>query len=119
MEGTVKWYNFKKGYGFIQGEDGNDYFVHFTAIPKGTSLRENDKVSFEPAENEKGKQATNLQLLTKASDRDDVPKEESAEKVAPAEGAEDEETLEEGESEADVQEDAEEVAEDAEEDKKE
>ena len=109
MEGTVKWYNFKKGYGFIQGEDGEDYFVHFTAVPKGVSLRENDKVSFEPAENEKGKQASNVQLLEKGSERADVP----AKEEAPAEEAAEEATLEEGETEADAQEDAQEVAEDA------
>ncbi len=33
MKGIVKWYNIRKGYGFIQGEDGNDVFVHKTAIP--------------------------------------------------------------------------------------
>jgi CspA family cold shock protein len=115
MEGTVKWYNFKKGYGFIEGEDGEDYFVHFTAVPKGVSLRENDKVSFEPTENEKGKQASNVQLLEKGSERADIPKKEEA----PANNAaEKESTLEENETEADAQEDAEEVAEEAEDEEK-
>ena len=35
MEGTVKWYNSRKGYGFIQGEDGKDVFVHRTSVPMG------------------------------------------------------------------------------------
>ena len=60
MEGTVKWFNLKKYYGFISGEDGQDYFVHFSALPKDTILKENYKVSFEPAQSERGMQATNV-----------------------------------------------------------
>jgi len=60
MKGEVKWYNMKKGYGFIKGEDEEDYFVHFSALPKETMLREGQKVSFEPAETERGKQAQNV-----------------------------------------------------------
>ena len=63
MEGTVKWFNSRKGFGFIQGEDGQDYFVHHSALPQGTFLKENDKVSFEAAETDRGKQAKNVQLL--------------------------------------------------------
>ena len=78
MEGTVKWYNFKKGYGFVEGEDGTDYFVHYSALDQGTFLRENDKVEFEPADSEKGKQAQNVKLIQKGSDRTDLPPEEEA-----------------------------------------
>ena len=37
MKGTIKWYNARKGYGFIDGEDGKDVFVHQSAVPTGTS----------------------------------------------------------------------------------
>ncbi len=63
MEGTVKWFNSRKGFGFIQGEDGQDYFVHHSALPQGAFLKENDKVSFEATETDRGKQAKNVQLL--------------------------------------------------------
>tara|TARA_Y100000310_G_scaffold343359_1_gene450591 strand:+ start:185 stop:448 length:264 start_codon:yes stop_codon:yes gene_type:complete len=68
MEGKVKWYNRKKGYGFIEGEDGEEYFVHYTSLDKDTFIRDNDRVSFEPGESDKGKQANNVVLLQKGSE---------------------------------------------------
>ena len=65
-KGTVKWFNDKKGYGFITPEDGSeDCFVHFSAI-KGEgfkSLQEGDKVEFEITQGEKGRQAGNVVRL--------------------------------------------------------
>ena len=66
MEGTVKWFNRKKGFGFIQGEDGKDYFVHNTALPQDVILNENDAVTFEPVETDRGKQAQNVVLKEQA-----------------------------------------------------
>ncbi len=63
MEGTIKWFNGQKGFGFINGEDGKDYFVHFSAIPQDVRLNEGDKVTFDVVETEKGVQAQNVQLV--------------------------------------------------------
>ncbi len=60
MKGTVKWYNYRKGYGFIQGEDGREVFVHRTALPMGTDIDENDQVEYEIEKSERGPKATNV-----------------------------------------------------------
>jgi CspA family cold shock protein len=64
-KGVVKWFSEKKGYGFITQEDGNDVFVHYSAI--GTegfkTLREGDEVEFEISQGEKGLQATNVTVV--------------------------------------------------------
>ncbi|MAG39219.1 cold-shock protein [Candidatus Woesearchaeota archaeon] len=62
MNGKVKWFNERKGFGFIEGEDGEDYFVHQTALPDGVRLREEDNVSFEVKDTDRGKQAQNVKV---------------------------------------------------------
>ena len=59
MTGTVKWFNAEKGFGFIQREDGEDVFVHFTAIQgEGfKSLDEGQKVTFDITKGPRGAQA--------------------------------------------------------------
>ena len=61
--GTVKWFSNEKGYGFIAQPDGDDVFVHFSAIQgEGyKSLQEGQEVEFEVVEGPKGKQAANVQ----------------------------------------------------------
>ena len=63
--GTVKWFNAEKGYGFISQESGDDLFVHFSAIQgKGfKTLEEGQSVSFEIEEGPRGKQASNVTKL--------------------------------------------------------
>jgi len=64
MKGTVKWYNSRKGYGFITGEEGKDVFVHKSAIPEEIGyLNEGDKVEYEVEESERGQNAKNIKKL--------------------------------------------------------
>lgn len=65
MTGTVKWFNAKKGFGFISSDEGNDVFVHFSALSmEGFKvLDEGDKVEFEVVDGEKGPQAANVTKL--------------------------------------------------------
>lgn len=64
-EGTVKWFNESKGFGFIQQDEGNDVFVHYSAIQGNgfKTLNEGDRVSFEVVEGQKGPAAQNVVTL--------------------------------------------------------
>ncbi len=61
-QGVVKWFNDAKGYGFITQEDGQDVFVHYSAIQGSgfRSLAEGDRVEFEVTQGPKGLQAANV-----------------------------------------------------------
>ena len=61
-QGTVKWFNADKGFGFITGEDGNDVFAHFSAIQSDgfKTLDEGQAVTFDTEEGPRGLQATNI-----------------------------------------------------------
>ncbi|MEK0312872.1 cold shock domain-containing protein [Cohnella sp. 56] len=65
MRGTVKWFNAEKGYGFISVEDGNDVFVHFSAIQGDgfKTLDEGQAVEFDITDGNRGPQASNVVKL--------------------------------------------------------
>ncbi len=65
LEGTVKWFNESKGFGFIESEEGNDVFVHYSAIQGSgfKTLAEGDKVKFEIVDGPKGPAAANVEKV--------------------------------------------------------
>lgn len=65
INGTVKWFNDEKGFGFIEQQDGPDVFVHFSAINGSgrRSLQDGQSVSFEITDGQKGPQAANVNPL--------------------------------------------------------
>lgn len=65
MNGTVKWFNSEKGFGFITGEDGTDVFAHFSQIKSEgyKSLQEGQEVSYDVVKGPKGPQAENIKNI--------------------------------------------------------
>ncbi|MFD5262921.1 cold shock protein CspC [Bacillus wiedmannii] len=65
MQGRVKWFNSEKGFGFIEREDGDDVFVHFSAIQQDgyKSLEEGQQVEFDIVDGARGPQAANVVKL--------------------------------------------------------
>jgi CspA family cold shock protein len=60
MKGKVKFFDAGKGYGFIAGDDGKEYFVHSTGLVQGVSITKEDTVTFEVEQGEKGPKATKV-----------------------------------------------------------
>lgn len=71
MNGKIKWYRTEKGYGFIVGEDGKDYFVHHSALPEDmedTREEDNQKVTFDLKKTERGPQAVDIKFEESSSE---------------------------------------------------
>jgi cold shock protein len=64
-EGTVKWFNERKGFGVIENEEGGELFVHFSAIQGDgfKTLNEGQRVSFDVAQGKRGQEATNVRAI--------------------------------------------------------
>ena len=60
MKGTVKFFNESKGFGFVSGEDGKEFFVHQSALDEGVTLDENDSVTFDVEDGDRGPKAVNV-----------------------------------------------------------
>ena len=73
MKGSCKWFDSRKGYGFLTTEEGNEIFVHFSAIVAEENefkvLYEGDSVEFDVVEGDKGPQANNVKVLERAPRR--------------------------------------------------
>ena len=62
-KGKVKFYNWKKGFGFVTTDAGEDYFLHRSGIPQGVRIFQDDVVEFDIIDGPKGKNATNIKVL--------------------------------------------------------
>ncbi len=62
MKGKVKFFNGQKGFGFIAGEDGKEFFVHSTGLNEGVEINEDDSVIFDVEEGDRGPKAVNVKL---------------------------------------------------------
>lgn len=65
MNGTVKWFNDTKGFGFLQADNGEEVFVHFSAIKSDgfRSLKDGQKVTFDVVDDKRGKKADNVVVV--------------------------------------------------------
>lgn len=61
MKGTVKFFNHTKGFGFIAGEDGKEYFVHQSGLADGVRIKDKDAVSFEVVQGDRGLKAEKVE----------------------------------------------------------
>ena len=61
MKGKVKFFNQLKGFGFIAAEDGTEYFVHKSGLKEGVTIKDNDSVTFEAEQGERGLKAANVE----------------------------------------------------------
>ena len=83
MKGTVKFFDEVKRFGFIAGDDGKEYFVHKTGLNEGVTLSENDSVTFDVAEGDRGPKAVNVSKgdgghkAVNASESSDVEEDDS------------------------------------------
>ena len=78
MKGKVKFFNDMKGFGFIAGDDGKEYFVHISGIKDGVELTEGLDVEFEIEQGDRGPKAANVKLAGASSDDDSYEDEPEA-----------------------------------------
>ena len=76
MKGTVKFFNRSKGYGFITGDDGEEYFVHISGLKEGVFINENDTVRFDVEKSDRGLKAVNVEKEQGKSSKKESSEEE-------------------------------------------
>ncbi len=64
MNGKVKFFNERKGFGFVAAEDGKEYFIHITGLNEGVRIKDEDDVTFDVEEGDRGLKAVNVSLAT-------------------------------------------------------
>ena len=80
MKGKVKFFNEMKGFGFVISDDGKEYFVHISGLNEGVKLQEDDAVTFDVEQGDRGPKAVNVSKDTgKASDEEDIDEEATEE----------------------------------------
>ena len=89
MKGTVKFFNGSKGFGFIAAEDGKEYFCHISGLREGEKLYENDSVTFDVEDGERGPKAVNvIKVDSEDSSEEDSSEEDSSEEDSSEEDSE-------------------------------
>lgn len=78
MKGKVKFFNHTKGFGFIAGDDGKEYFVHQTGLNEGVSLNDNDAVEFKIEQGDRGLKAVNVSKAGAESSTEESSNEEES-----------------------------------------
>jgi len=73
MKGKVKFFNGTKGFGFVAGDDGTEYFVHLTGLKPGVRLRDNDTVTFDVEQGDRGPKAVNVSVSSDDSAQRNEP----------------------------------------------
>jgi CspA family cold shock protein len=63
QNGTVKFFNKSKRYGFVKGDDGEDYFFHESGLSEGIYVQDNDKVEFKVIDGDRGKKAVEISII--------------------------------------------------------
>ena len=104
MNGNVKFFNNMKGFGFIAGEDGKEYFVHQSDIADGVELNDDDAVTFDIEEGDRGLKAAKVNLRSEEEATEEAPVEEAAEEAPAEEEATEEAPVEEAAEEAPAEE---------------
>ena len=91
MKGKVKFFNDMKGFGFIEADDGKEYFVHQTGLTEGVTLNENDTVEFEVEQGDRGPKAVNVSMASEDASEEPEAEESAEEEPKAEESAEAEE----------------------------